>query len=574
MKKAYYLRIYLLFILPLYGSPDECLYIDSIWQKKQPEIQKKLLHKPSFKEMDKQCFIAFLNRLSHSPIKPKSVSILSFLKKYCTSTNSFDLSVLHAFIKTVDVANNSRLSNDIVKLWESYNGPVRKKLVQLEERGLYTEADSLYNNLFLLSSYDVYDLLKWTQIKGILGDYSGAAQIFCEVSQFKKNFISIAQNHFTRLLAESDSSDIQRNALDIYKKCCLSKANSDTLSLSKWLSRTYARFKLYSEEENAIAALDRNARSKGDRLLGTAQRRFSNGLFSEAIPAALKSWKYLSTEPQRQRCAIILYQSYSNIGNADSAIAWVEKVKLTNELGKVNAIALYQLAGLFEKSYGIINTLKESINRDTLTIRQLLFEGKINNAFSFVTECTKAKHWRSNKLDNFLWKIRTSIFSGMLDDAILYLDSINSINFLPSWKYAKEILIYRIAIQRLGVYQSAFASWGQLKYFSYIKKPQNMISSFNKEQWPHNILEYYAATLVEALIKNKLYEKAQYILDLISELNESQQINYFRALVSFNLGYTDRAKRQFEHIILSKPGSVFAHKARIYLLKFKESQSM
>ena len=243
-------------------------------------------------------------------------------------------------------------------------------------------------------------------------------------------------------------------------------------------------------------------------------------------------------------------------------------------MSKVNAAVLYQLAGLFEKSYAIISSIKESLSRDTLTIRQLLFEGKIKDACSFAAECTKAKHWRPNKSDSFLWKIRTSIFAGMLGDATLYLDSINSISFLPSWKYAKEILTYRIALQRLGVYPSAFASWGQLKYFSYIKKPQNMIASFNKEQWPPDILEYYAITLVEALIKNELYEKAQYILDLIPELSESQQINYFRALVSFNLGYINKAIKQFENIILSEPGSVFAHKARIYLLKLKESQSM
>ena len=574
MKKTYYLIICLLLFFPIHASTEECVYIDSAWQKKQPKLQKELLNNPSFKGMDKPCFIALLNRFAQSSVKTETATLLSFLKKYCASTNSFDLSVLHAFTKTIDVANNSRLSEDVVKLWEMYNGPIRKKLEQFEERGLYNEADSLYSNLFLLLSIDVYDLLKWAPVKGILGDYNGVAQIFCEISQFRKNFIFIAQNNFTRLLAESDSSDIQRNALDTYKKCSLSKPNSDTLALSKWLSSTCAQFNLYREEENAIAALDRNTQSRGDRLLETAQRRFSNRLFTEAIPPALKSWTFLSTEQQRQRCAVILYQSYTNTGETDSAVAWLKKVKLTDEPDKVNAIVLYQLAGLLEKSYRIINTLPESIYKDTLTIRQLLFEGKPGDACSFVNECTKKNHWRSNKSDMFLWKIRTGIFSVKPDMAVLYLDSINSINLSPSWNYAEEILIYRIAIQRMGIYQSAFASWGQLKYFCYIEKPQDMIANFNKEQWPPNILEFYAATLVEALIKNKLYNKAQYILDLISEVNESGQINYFRGLVYFNLGYTDKAKKQFENIILSKPGSVFAHKARIYLLKLKEYQSM
>lgn len=574
MKKALYLITCLLLSSPLYSSSDECVYMDPIWQKKQPKTQQNLLRNPSFKEMDKQCFIAFLNRLSQSSVKPKTASLLSFLKKYCASTNSFDLSVLDAFLRTVNVAGNPGLSTNIVTLWESYNGSIRKKLARYEVRGLYAEVDSLYNDLFLLSLLDVYDLLKWTKIKGILGDYNGAAQIFCEVSQYRKNFVSMARSQFTRLLAESDSSDFQSNALDIYKECYLSKPNADTLSLSNWLSRTYARFNLFNEENSAIIELDRDEKSRGGRLLATAQNRFSNRLFAEAIQPALQSWKYLSTEPQRHRCAIILYQSYSGIGKADSAILWLERVKLRNELSKVNAVVLYQEAGLFEKAIDIITTLKISISRDTLTIRQFLFEGKIENARSFIVKCSKDGLWQSARLDNFLWKIRTGVFSGMLDDAGLYIDSINSIGIPPSRHYAKEILIYRMALQRLGVNQQAFAYWGRLRYFAYIKKPQNMATGFNGGKWPLDIREYFAATLVEELITNKLYEKAQYVLDLVPELNESPQINYFRALTSFNLGYSDRAKKLFENIILSNPDGVFAHKARIYLLKLNEPQSM
>ena len=240
----------------------------------------------------------------------------------------------------------------------------------------------------------------------------------------------------------------------------------------------------------------------------------------------------------------------------------------------MNAVVLYQEAGLFGKANDIITTLKTSVSRDTLTIRQLLFEGKIENARSFIIKCSKAGHWQSARLDNFLWKIRTGVFSGILNDAGVYIDSINSIGIPPSWHYAKEILIYRMALQRLGVNQPAFAYWGQLRYFAFIKKPQNMIDGFNKDKWSLNIREYFAASLVEALIANKLYEKAHYVLGLVPELHESQQINYFRALVSFKLGYLEKAKNLFENIILTDPDGVFSHKARIYLLKVNEPQSM
>lgn len=574
MKKTLYVTICLLLFLPYYGNTDDCLYLDSTWQTKQPKTQQRLLSNPSIDELDKHCFIAFLKRLSQQSFKLKPAILLSFLKKFCTSVDSFDLSVMHAFLGTVDVTNNPEFSNTVVTLWESYNGSIRKKFAWYEERGLYAELDSLYHDLFLLSLLDVYELLKWTRIKSILDDYNGAALIFCEISQLRKNFVSMAQSQFVQLLAKADSSDIQRSALEIYKDCYVSKPDADTLSLSNWLSGVYARFNLYNEENRAIVELDRDEKSRGERLLAAAQSRFSKRLYEEAVEPATQSWKYLSTERQRNRCAKLLYQSYATIGDVDSAMVWLEKITLTSEPDKVSAVVFYQEAGLFKKADDIISALKPSLYRDTLTIRQFLYEGKLKDACSYTINCTQAGHWRSANRDGFLWKMRTSAFSGMLEDAALFLDSIESAGFPPSWHYMKDVLIYRMAIQRMGIDQPGFISWGRLHYFIYIKKPQNIIDSIIKEVWPLDIREYLATTLLEALINNKLYEKAQYVLDMIPEVHTSSQIDYFHALISFKMGYIEKAKRKFENIIVSDPDGVFSHKARIYLLKINKIQTM
>lgn len=575
MKKIPFALIWLFTIYSLYVKADNCLYIDSLWQIQKGAVKRNLLHAPSFKGMYRDCFVAFIKRLSENSSEQNfTVRMLSSLRGYCKANNSFDLAILNDVLSIVSPADYVRLSADIVLLWETYNGPFRKKLTYFIERGLFYEADSLYNDMYLLSLLDRYDLLKWTQTKAVLGDYSSAAEVFCDVSLYKKNFVTIARSRFVRLLVEADSRELQRSALKSYKKCYLKNPDADTLSLSKWLSSTYARFKLYREEVNAIIKLDRNAKSKGQRLLTTAQRRFSDNLFPKAIPPALLSWKYLTAGIPRQQCAIVLYQSYAHIGKTDSALIWLGKVNLTNQRSKMSAVVLYQTSGLLDKASGIISTLVESMNKDTLTIRQFLFEGKISNARSFVSKCTGASHWASAGPDTFLWKIRTAVYSGNLRAMALYLDSINSVGFTSSWKYASEILSCRMAMQRLEAYPDAFKHWGHLGYTIYINKPQDPVAGFKADRWPKNIREYLVITLVDALIQSEFFDTAQYILDLVPELNETPQICYFRAHVSSMRGYIEKAKKLFENIILSDPDDVFAHKARIYLLKLKQSQNM
>ncbi len=575
VKNICFLLILVISVHSLYGSANDCIYSDSLWRIQKTSLKQSLLKNPPFKGMERQCFVELLKRLSEDSNKQNlEDSFILFLREYCKACNSFSLALLHTINSSLDLEYNHNLSVNILKLWEKYNGRVNEYLTKLEQRGLFSKANSLYNEFYILSLLDGYDLLKWAQIKAILNDYSGMAKLFCAVRDYGKHFNSIARSQFVRMLADADSPHIQRQALYIYKSCFLSKSDIDKLSLSLWLSKTYSRFALYQEEIDAVLELDTTAESKGSRLLDIAGKRFRKYLFSNAIPPAINSWDFLDKEKSRQECVLILYQSYIQIGENDSALIWLEKTNLNDNKSMTNAAVLYQATGLFNKADSIIAQMGESVIKDTLNIRQYLFNGKINEACSLISKYTYLPRWSSAFADGLLWKVRCAVFSGNIFKTTQYLDSINIVeNSLPK-KYTREILECKLASQRMETYPDAFSYWGKLYYNIYVNKSQDITHSFNVDQWPEDIRKHLVITLLNDLIEKEHFYSAQYVLDLNPKLHEEPQICYFYAEVNFKLGYVEKAKKLFENIVLSNPDNVFAHKARIYLLKLKQSQSM
>lgn len=572
--KVYSAIFLLCFTGMVFSIPYECPYADSTWQKHTPSLRQRLLKHPAFAKMDNECFIILLHTYAQNARYPeRTTTLFSLLKKYCRVSNTFDQSVLHAFLTVVDTADFSRISDGIAALWKTYNGPLQLQLRVFERKGLYAEADRLYSDFNTLSLIDVYDLLKWARIKSILGDFHGAVAIYCKASSIENSFVNVALNQLKRALADVKSPKTKRTILKQFSSCYQSNPGANLDTLSKWLRAAYAHFNLYREEEKAIVTLDKNPQSKGTRLLAVAGYRFARGLFKEALPPAQKAWKHLSTESHRQKCAIICYQSYAHIGKSDSALAWLDKVNLTQLHGKANAVVLYQNSGFFEKADSTMKMLEASITKDTLVVRQYLFQGSFEKARSYISRCPQKSQWRYNRPDILLWHIRIGVYTGSFPQVSLYLDSLNRVKNSPGWHYTAEILATRLAVQRLRVYPDAFQYWGHLRYALYRNKPRDPVAGFNCERWPKPTQEFLVSTLVGALISHEYFDTAQSVLDLVPEL-VSPQISYFRGLTSFMLGYGDKAEKLFENIILSNPDDVFAHKARIYLLKLKLSHSM
>lgn len=440
-------------------------------------------------------------------------------------------------------------------------------------KGLYEKADSIYDSCYKFSDLNEYDLLKWTEIKGILGDFNGAARLFCDIGIKNSNLQRIARNQFFNMLSKTGSIEIKKKAIKEYRECSLSKLDTDSLLLSIWLSKTYSKFNLYREEIEAVTSLDRFNKSKGHRLLKIAKKRRAEKLFPEAVEAALQAWKYLSLKNDKQECIKILYKSYLYIGNADSALLWFQMNDISGPEDKISAVILFQATGMLDKADSAIAGLPESVSKDTLQIRQYIFSGRFDSASSFITKNKERTKRLFYKYDDFLWRIRTFLFSGKIFKFALCLDTMNTLTPPQKWPYTSEILNCRMALQRLQVYPEALQYWGKIRHSIYTRDTNCLLkltAEFVPDDWPDNIREFLAVTIVKALIKYELFSRAQKVINSVLNLKESSQMNFYSGIVSINTGKIEEAKSIFEDILLYKPDNLFTAKARIYLLKLDQ----
>ncbi len=415
------------------GEAGRCVYSDSSWQKLRVSQRKAALETAQLSMLDGRCFALLLKRVAQGREGDASEAVLSLVGRYCSTNASFSTSLFIEILGAVPADRAPGLAAGLLAKWSEANGRVRDVLDGLEEGGAYREMDSVYVLCDLAGGLDIYDLLKWASVRGVLGDYAGAARVFCAVSLREPRLWAMARSQFVQQLSEAEPG-VRAPALHEFYACCREGSIADTARLLEWLSDTYAHFGLYAEETASIEAGVGDPVERARRLLDVARGRFGQRLFEHAIAPALAAYQSLPDGPARSECAALLYQSYVAVQRSDSALVWFRKAGVSDMQSMTSAAVLYQQAGLLAQSDSLIASLPPSITRDTLEIRQCIFEGAIEKARSLTLERSVMRHWAKASADASLWRVRTAVYAGDLAAA---LNDIDSAHFAPSWHAAR-----------------------------------------------------------------------------------------------------------------------------------------
>lgn len=572
MTKNTFFMLYFIFIL-FAANSFSCPYSDSIWETLSPAKQTKLLEKPIYKNLNDTCFIYFLNVFTKkfSPQK-KNRFLFTHLKNYCSASNSFTHQILHAFVKCLSNKEKHFLSAKIKVLWEQYNNQIHISVRDLKTQGQLVEADNLFLDMDALSLLDNTLYPDWAEIKWILGDYGGAAKLYCAMTRN----IGYGRSLFKQLLIDNHSPKIQKEAISAYKNCYKNKAGINRKELFQWLRRMSIYLKLYDEEINNILEFGNNTKYKGYELHNIAKYRYSRGLYAQVIFPATLAWEYSTRKDSRQQLARLLFDSYSIMGKLDSAGIWLERSNNKDPIDELKSITFYQNTKSFNKADSLIklfeisspnsSRLNSNIIKDTLIFRQFLLQMNIADAHSIINKATLKTHWKDAHFDRNLWRIRASVFSGTLSKTREYIDSLKFYSPPATWKYYEEILSFKMALQRLASSPKAFKTWCSMKYFKYCNKSLNSFLSINPKQFDNTTQLFLFGTLIEELIEKHDYSNAQKCINQIPNLLNTSQISYYQGVVYSMLHKQKRAKSIFEEIILTYPNDVFAHKARMYLI--------
>ncbi len=551
------------FALPIAAESPECPYSPNQWDSMREFRKRDLLESPVDPISD-SCFAHLFGiMLTHEEYGERAA--ISALSVRVESAEEFPLDLV---LNTTGQLQANKAGGDyanIIALWESMAGRrIRDEIEALEKAGRYPEIDRLYQLLYNTGTHDVYDLLKWADVKSILGEYNETAQLFCRVSAQTPRLMGITRSQFTRLLRDAEPS-IQINALDTFRSCYLASPEADTQSVAQWLLPAYAQLGIYRAEVEAVMSLVQDSALKAMHLMSLAERQFSREKFEYAKNAALLARTMSSRNDFQERSSILLYNCYARLGRADSAVVWFKKTGLDNNASILAAAALYQDAGMLEQADSMLALSNESFARDTLLIRQLLYARKPVEAREVYLEKAKTGSWRSHEADKALWDTRTALFAGELATAT---EALNGLVVDPKWPHAQELLRMQHAARVLRSAPSAYPLWGKIMYELYLGSPRAVADDPPEvAQFPLEVRELLLGPTVEILIHAKEYTPARTLLESAGADAGSPKLQFRLGEALYYDGFIEKSHEVLEQLIMDHPNTVFAARARIFLMK-------
>jgi tetratricopeptide (TPR) repeat protein len=365
------------------------------------------------------------------------------------------------------------------------------------------------------------------------------------------------------MLRETQPDTIGR-ALRTYGDCMLKQADVDTVRLRGWLTRSLSRFGLYQEELAMLTRTETPDTPIGRTLFSLAQRHFSRRRHQPALVAARAAYERVSREDLRSLCATIIYQSYVRQGKSDSALTWLKRADLSTARARMQAAVLYQQSGSLAKADSIVGLLHPGINRDTLAIRQLLFEGNPDSAAEAALALGSRGDTRQLRQLSGLWRVRSLLFA---TDMASFKQTLESLRFPPTWPYAAEMLRHRYSFERVKTDPAAMSTWAQLEYALYRGEPEDAIPSLRAESYSGPAAALLVLRLARALLQDNRPAKARTVLAELDAAQAPPEHMYYCAEALYELGEPGEARELLQELIMAHPQDIFSSKARVLLQK-------
>lgn len=534
-----------------------CSLDDAVWSSLTGVQKKQVFTAPDLAHLDEACFEQLLMRCGNSVDISDTVPG-EWLRRYSALHPSCGYRVLvRAWTSGVarrDLPGWKRA----IALWEKQQGPLRFTAAQLQQTGQFADADSIMRVLESAGRLDAVDYLQWGRIKGVMGENAGAVDAWCHGLRSEPRLQPILQNQIAYALAEMDADTAAAMARS-FARCASMAPALDTLSFRRWLADLYDRYGLYDDESAVLANMGTASPNGGIELLSLAADFFSRGLYQRVLMPAHWCWERAAPD-LRAQAASLLYQAYAGLGRGDSALVWLPRADLNDAAGLCRAVVLYQNANLFDKSDSILSRLPPSAAKDTLEIRQALFEGKNREAADKAAALVRLPRWVGHSEEARWCLARARLFSG---DAAGAGSTLDSIKIRPEWPQATEALRYRFLFARLSQWPEAAVAWGKIAYSGYIGRPQKSILK-QSAGYPREVREILAVMLANSLVAVDSISAA---LDIMQPPDSaaSPEYRYCHGDLLLRAGRVAQAREVLQQLVLDRPGDVFAQRARVLL---------
>jgi tetratricopeptide (TPR) repeat protein len=394
-------------------------------------------------------------------------------------------------------------------------------------------------------------------------DYLAAAEVYCWAASVGRNIVHAVMTNMGRYFADADSAG-RDAALEMFMNCALSDAPADTAAIRDWIAAYYGRHGHFEREITTLARLNLPTAPSGRRLADVAKTHFANRRYRHAATAATAAYEHIEEEESNRRngTAFVAHQAYLQLGIRDSALAWLQISGITGRDAQFQAAALNQETGHLEAAAELINSMTPSITKDTLLVRQRIFEGIPGMALSEMSE-SRSVTWARHPQERLLWRARCMIFGGRAHEAS---STIDSIRFSAAWHGASETLRYRYWIQKLDGNANMLNAWGKLEHLIYIGDLTGASRTFIGYGITGEAGEMMAVRVSRELTRAARHSEALLTLESIQG-GKGPEYLYFLAEALHGAGRTEEAREIVNKILMEFPSDIFAQKARILLMQ-------
>jgi hypothetical protein len=451
------------------------------------------------------------------------------------------------------------LPRTFVTIWEKRNGPVRAALVQAEARAAFGTVDSLYCILDRSDVLSADDLLAWAHVAEVTGGFAAPAVLFSRALQADPARIDVVFWKLSQWL-ETAPPDSAGLALSAFRKGALHTRKLDTMGLQYRLADFYERHTMYGDEVLVLQAVPETRARFAAPLCDLARRALSRHLNAEALSAASGAYSFAAEPPVRSAAAEIACHALEGLRSFDSALAWLDRAGLTTENRRIEAVVLDQVTGKLSSATSLIARLPPDLSRDTLALRQRLFEGDQAGAAAAVSRGTA---WAQAPGETVLWTARTLLFTGDIDRLSGLLDS--SLPD-PSWRGAQELQRDRYMVNLLQGSNTALAAWPKMEYNLFIGRYDAAEASIAAVGGAGKIP--LLLRVLHSLLEGGKIGEAEGLFERQGDSVESPEYLYLRAETLLRLRPDEnraRAQPLLKRIIQEFPDDVFSEKARVLL---------
>jgi hypothetical protein len=438
-----------------------------------------------------------------------------------------------------------------------------ERISQGEKNGQPEKTDSLYAVLDTYKALNREDLLRWARLKAALNRYSAGAELLARVAGVAPHYVNAVYVQLNQLL-ESAPADSMAPAAGTFQKRVLRLSGIDTVGVQLWLADFYARHGMDGAELDALAAGAGVSARLVPRLLAIARRRYADGRYAAAVRAGTLVYEHAAGARQKADAVELLYRSYRALHRNDSALVWIEKSNLSNEDRRTEAAALYQCAGRLSDAKAMIEKLPASFSRDTLELRQCLWNGDTRGARERAKK--NGREWAQHPNETLLWNVRALLFDGAFDDLAALFDTVHA---AASWEGAQEILGYRFRLQLLQRSKEALSAWSRIEYDLFTDRPDRAVRRLSDQAVPPDGKRALLVSIIRTMLVRGDTGAVMPLFQEQGEAADSPEYLYLYAETLLRAGGSEQAERLLLRIIKDYSGDVFSEKARVLLAKIK-----